>query len=109
WLKRFDLYMKQQKWYICLQVNNFSGHTVSYQPTNLHLKFFKPNMTSLVQPCNVGIIRCFKALWCHSFCARAHDLDEACEQEIYKINLLEGMTMAKKAWDQVTPEMIQHC
>ncbi|KIK82767.1 hypothetical protein PAXRUDRAFT_77147, partial [Paxillus rubicundulus Ve08.2h10] len=71
--------------------------------------FFKPNMTSFIQPCDVGIIRCFKAQYCCSFCARALDLDEAGEQEIYKINLLDGMTMVKKAWDKVTTEMIQHC
>ncbi|KAF9228532.1 hypothetical protein BS17DRAFT_691515, partial [Gyrodon lividus] len=61
------------------------------------LEFFKPNMTSFVQPCGAGIICCFKALYCHSFCSHTLDLDEAGKQEIYKINLLEGMTMAKKA------------
>ncbi|KIK80405.1 hypothetical protein PAXRUDRAFT_158775, partial [Paxillus rubicundulus Ve08.2h10] len=76
---------------------------------NIHLEFFEPNMTSFVQPCDVVIICCFKALHCCSFCAHALDLDEAGKWEIYKINLLEGMTMAKKAWDQVTLETIQHC
>ncbi|KIK77705.1 hypothetical protein PAXRUDRAFT_165979, partial [Paxillus rubicundulus Ve08.2h10] len=106
WLKRFDLHMKQQKRHICLLVNNFSGDTVSYQPPNIHLEFFKPNMTSFVQPCDVGIIHCFKALYHHSF---VHVHLTLMKWEIYKISLLEGMTMAKKAWDQVTPEMVQHC
>ncbi|KIK90960.1 hypothetical protein PAXRUDRAFT_150712, partial [Paxillus rubicundulus Ve08.2h10] len=80
---------------------------------NIHVEFFEPNMTSFVQPCNAGfvtgIICCFKALYHCSFCVHALDQDAAGEQEIYKIDLLDAMTMAKKGWNEVTPAMIQHC
>ncbi|KIM60150.1 hypothetical protein SCLCIDRAFT_124880, partial [Scleroderma citrinum Foug A] len=56
-----------------------------------------------------GIICCFKALYRCNFCSHAIDLDAVGEHEIYKINLLEGMTMAKKAWDLVSAETIKHC
>jgi hypothetical protein len=39
----------------------------------------------------------------------ALDCDEAGECEIYTINLLEGMTMAKNTWELITAETIQHC
>ena len=66
-------------------------------------------MTSFIQPCDAGIIRCFKALYRRNFCARAIDLDAAGERNIYKLSLLEGMTMAKAAWEAVSAETIQHC
>jgi len=66
-------------------------------------------MTSFIQPYDAGIIRCFKALYRRNFCARTVDLDAAGERNIYKLTLLEGMTMAKAAWEAVSAEMIQHC
>jgi hypothetical protein len=101
--------MKQQNRHICLFIDNFSGHSISYQPSNIDLEFFEPNMTPFVQPCDAGIIRCFKAIYRRSFCARAIDLDEAGERNIYKLDILEGMTMAKQAWNAVTSETIKHC
>ena len=68
-----------------------------------------PNLTSLVQPLDAGIIQCFKALYCQAFCKHAIDLDEASECNIFKIDLHEAMLMAKEAWAQVTPETIKHC
>ena len=82
---------------------------MSYQPTNVRVEFFEPNMTPFVQPCDTGIIQCFKAIYRRNFCSRALDLDDAGEREIYKIDLLKAMTMAKKAWNTVTSETIEHC
>jgi hypothetical protein len=94
WIKKFDYKMCCENWHVCLFVDNFSTHTISFKLTNIQLKFFKPNMTLFVQPCNAGIICCFKALYHHNFCACALNLNEAGECDIYKINLLEGMLMA---------------
>jgi hypothetical protein len=112
WLIKLDLRMRREKRHICLLVDNFSAHcavTRSYEPTNIKLEFFEPNLTAFVQPCDAGIIQCFKALYRRSLCSRALDLDDAGEREIYKINLLEAMTMAKTAWDKVSSETIEHC
>jgi hypothetical protein len=109
WLKKFDFKMCGSNRHVCLFVDNFAGHVVGYQPTNVQLEFFEPNMTSFVQPCNTGIIRCFKALYRQNFCRVAIDLDELGEREIYKINILEGMMMARRAWDQVSSTTIKHC
>ncbi|KIK19907.1 hypothetical protein PISMIDRAFT_658514, partial [Pisolithus microcarpus 441] len=78
-------------------------------PSSISLEFFEPNMTSFVQPCDAGIICCFKALYHRNFCSHAIDLDAAGECKIYKISLLEAMTLAKKSWDTVSTETIKHC
>jgi len=66
-------------------------------------------MTSFIQPCDAGIICCFKALYCWNFCAHTVDLDAVGKRNIYKLTLLEGMTMAKAAWEAVSAKTIQHC
>jgi len=40
---------------------------------------------------------------------RALDLDEAGESDIYKINLLEAMCMARKAWKSVDKTTLKNC
>lgn len=101
--------MRLQSRRICLFVDNFSGHNIAYEPTNIHLKWFEPNLTSHIQPLDAGIIRCFKAQYRRMFCHRALELDDAGEANIYKVSLFEAMTMAKKGWDNVTSTTIKAC
>lgn len=92
-----------------MTLDNFSGHFINYEPTNIQLEYFEPNMTSFVQPLDAGIIRCFKAHYRRAFCERAIELDEAGEEDIYKINLLEAMLMSKAAWNAISQETIENC
>lgn len=101
--------MRHQNRHICLLIDNFSAHYVDYQPRNIEVEFFEPNMTSHVQPCDAGIIRTTKALYRKSFCLWAIEEDEAGKRDIYKIDLLKAMLMAKEAWAQVDASTIAHC
>ena len=92
-----------------MTLDNFPGHMIVYQPTNIELISFEPNLTSYVQPLDAGIIRSFKAYYRKAFCARAIAMDDAGESDIYKINLLEVMLMARQAWDVISPETIRNC
>jgi hypothetical protein len=94
---------------VCLTLNNFSGHEIAYQPTNVKIEFFEPNLTPFVQPLDAGVIRCFKAHYRQAFCQCALDLDDAGERDIYKINLVEAMFMAKDAWNAISSETIKNC
>ena len=87
-IKKLDTKMRAQARHILLTIDNFSGHSIEYDPTNIEIDFFEPNLTSFVQPLDAGIIRCFKAHYRTSLCKRAVDLDEAGQREIYKINVL---------------------
>lgn len=105
----FDLKMRQENHNVCLTMDNFSGHNISYTPQNVHIEHFEPNLTSFVQPLDVGIIHCFKAHYRWAFCLRAIKLDEASEWEIYKMNLCEAMVMAREVWSAVGPMTIKNC
>jgi hypothetical protein len=109
WIRMFDLKMKAEKRKVRLTVDNFAGHAIAYKPTNVVLEFFEPNMTSFVQPLDAGIIRCFKAHYHNAMCMRALDLDEAGEEDIYKLDILEAMVMVRDAWKKVLPETIANC
>ena len=101
--------MRIQKRHICLSLNSFSGHFIHYEPQNIQLLYFEPNLTLFVQPLDAGIIWCFKAHYRREFCLRAIEKDELGERDIYKINLLEGMLLARKAWRQVKGSTIKNC
>lgn len=109
WLKEVDQHFRSKQQHVALTLDNFPGHMIAYQPTNIELIYFEPNLTPYVQPLDAGIIRCFKAHYRKAFCARAIDMDDAGEEDIYKINLLEVMLMARQAWDAVSPETIANC
>ena len=85
------------------------GHDIKYVPPNIQREFFEPKMTSFVQPLDAGIIQCFKVHYHKVFCIQALKMDNAGEEDIYKINLLEVMMLAKAAWAEVTADTIQNC
>lgn len=66
-------------------------------------------MTSFIQPLDAGIIRAFKAHQRRLFCERAISRDDAGDEDIYNINILEAMLMAKQAWGEISRETVQNC
>lgn len=101
--------MQREDRRIILTLDNASSHFINYEPKNIELAYFSANMTSHVQPLDAGIVRCFKAHYRQAFSLRAVEMDEADELDIYKIDLLEAMTMACEAWDAVSSETIKNC
>jgi hypothetical protein len=89
--------------------NNFSGHNISYEPRNIQLEFFELNMMLYVQLLDARIIQCFKAHYQCEFCSRALDLNDLGEANIYKINILEAMLLAKSAWAAIMDTTIWNC
>lgn len=105
----FDSMMKAKNRKVCLHLDNFSGHYISYKPTNVELIYFKPNLTAWVQPLDAGIIRCFKAHYRRRVCEEALNRDTSGKANIYSFNALEILHIACDAWDDVTPETIRNC
>ncbi|XP_050538284.1 tigger transposable element-derived protein 6-like [Daktulosphaira vitifoliae] len=69
---------------------------------NLEVLFFPPNMTSVVQPMDQGIIKNFKH---HYRTLLVLNL----LQDGGKIDILQANRMSKNAWEQVTSETIANC
>lgn len=108
-IKKLDLEMRAKNRHILLLIDNFSGHYINYEPRNIRLEYFEPNLTSVLQPLDAGIIKTFKTKYRGALCQRALLLDDAGEADIWKLNLFEAILLAEEAWKQVTPETIKHC
>lgn len=109
WIRKQDLYFCSKNRHITLTLDKVSGHKILYQPTNIELIFCEPNLTPYMQSLDAGIIHCVKAHYRREFCLQAVDMDEAGQDDIYKINLLKLILMARQVWNAVTPETIQNC
>ena len=109
WIKNWDIELQVQNHHIALTLDNFSGHIIQYKPKCITLIYFRPSLTSHIQPLDAGIIHCFKAHYRHEFCLRAVQRDNADEEDIYKIDLLEAMMMAEQAWENVSAATLKNC
>jgi hypothetical protein len=100
WLCDWDEKLQRQNRHILLLQDNFSGHIVPDDLTNICVENFKPNLTAHVQPNDAGIIRCFKAHYRSKFIGRAidHYNNNVSPALIYEIDQLEAMRLADAAW-----------
>ena len=97
WVKLQDIQFKLQNRNTLLLIDNFTGHKISYTPSNMCLEFFGPNMTTYIQPLDARIIQCVKTHYRQVFCLHVIELDDAGKDDIYNINLLKVMLMVKDA------------
>ena len=67
WLLDFNKQMKTQDKKVLLLVDNAGGHNITPELikrlTHVEVYFLPPNTTSVIQPCDQGIIRSFKEAW----------------------------------------------
>jgi hypothetical protein len=58
WLVKWDLELKRN---IVLLIDNYTAHTNNSLLKNIRVIFLPANTTSLIQPCDQGIIKALKA------------------------------------------------
>ncbi|POV96102.1 hypothetical protein PSTT_15847 [Puccinia striiformis] len=103
WLKTWNAKLREEKQHILLLLDNFSGHQVPEDGvSNIQVEFFSPNLTSHVQPLDTGTITCFKSYFqkkaiLQTITLFSEDAQEIIVKELFKINQLTTMKMAKKA------------
>jgi hypothetical protein len=74
---------------------------------NTRIFYLPPNMTSVVQPCDAGIIRTFKAYYKKGF---NNLLLDGYINNPEKINILDAFRLAVPAWvEDVLPAIIANC
>ena len=85
--------MKRQKWKIILLIDNAGSYIYTTKLSHVYVEFLEPNMTSHIQPLDVGIIHAFKAYYQKLYIFWVLDNDEEGKEDIYKINQLQGMRL----------------
>ena len=65
WLESFNRSMKTSNRNVILLIDNAVGHntTTDLNLSNVKLLYLPPNTTSVLQPLDAGIIKCFKCLY----------------------------------------------
>lgn len=107
YLKRINQRMRFQNRKICLLVDNFSGHT-DPNCSNIEVVFFPPNTTSILQPCDQGIINSFKCHYRRLMSEKLLDIMDGSEEHmaitqlVKKIAVFDACCMIHRAWDKVT-------
>ena len=93
-------------------VDNAGGHNITPELikklTYVEVFFLPPNTTSIIQPCDQGIIRSFKAFYrflLTKFCVRM--IEE--KEELIMPNVKQAIFLIKEAWDKVSEDTISNC
>ncbi|XP_005994023.3 tigger transposable element-derived protein 4-like [Latimeria chalumnae] len=114
WLREWDKSLKAQHRRIALIVDNCPAHP-TVKLNNIEMMFLPPNVTSLIQPCDQGIIRTLKAHYRRSIMSTllatidAADCELSADKLTKKIDILGAMLLVKEAWDSVTSGTIVNC
>ena len=109
WLKMIDKKFKHENRKILLFLDNFSGHNITASLTNITVKFYPPNCTSVIQPLDQGIIANFKHHYRSSIIKSIiENIDNDLDQSL-TINVKDSIDRIVSAWSEVKPSTITHC
>ncbi|KAL5155498.1 ARS-binding protein 1 [Glycine soja] len=109
YVRSFDQMMHGRR--VLLVVDNCPAHPRNIEGLrNIELFFLPPNMTSKIQPCDVGIIRAFKMHYRRRFYRKILEGYEVGQSDPGKINVLDAINLAISAWTiDVRKETIGNC
>jgi hypothetical protein len=109
WLTDLNKTMIFNNRHILLLVDNFSGHVVENEKfSNINLQFLPPNTTSVMQPCDQGIIKNFKLHYRHLLVKRyIHDIENYDEPFIPDVK--QAILLSVQAIKKIHKSTIINC
>lgn len=114
WITHVDRCMARQGRHILLFLDNAPCHPKEdLHLSNITLKFYPANCTSKLQPLDLGIIRCFKALYRKQllrFVLAKMDSSQGSGGAMAKcVTVLNAVDWIARAWNEVKELTIRHC
>jgi len=108
WIRQLDDKFGRQKKKILLLIDNCSAHVSIPHLKNIVIEFFPPNMTSVLQPMDQGVIRNFKTHYHRNLIEKLiNHIDQ--HKELLQVQLIQSVFMAYSAWQSVTATTIANC
>ena len=115
WLRSWDRSLEKSGRQVVLLLDNCSAHTAVEGLKNFIVQFLPANTTSVLQPCDMGIIKTLKAYFRHEMRQKIIDIIDDAEVDLFAqeaakwINMLEAMYMISRAWKKVSRDTIKNC
>ncbi|KAF7697518.1 Tigger transposable element-derived protein 1 [Cucumispora dikerogammari] len=104
--------MSKEKRNVALIMDNATCHSVNATFSNIDIIFLPKNTTSLIQPCDQGIIKSFKDKYVR-FMTEYMIYNEISAENIDKIikntSIFDAICIAKLAWEDVSIATIVNC
>lgn len=109
WLLDLDKKCRNEKRTILLFIDNCTAHTSIPKMGNVKILFFPPNMTSVLQPMDQGVIKNFKHFYRRIVVQKILAEENMDKNGKVKIDILQASRMCKSAWDKVKESTIANC
>lgn len=116
WLIKWDAKLNRK---IVLLVDNCTAHSVNSSLKNIKVVFLPANTTSILQPCDQGIIRTLKAYYRREMRSRIlENMEDTNKQQMLKVSandlakktsLLDALHLLAMSWNHVSENTIQNC
>lgn len=109
WLQKLDRKFLLQGRSVAMIVDNCPAHPTVDDLKAIKLMFLPPNTTSVLQPCDQGIINCFKRNYRKAVMQRYLVHIDTGSPSTFNISVLEALYVMKKAWNDVSPAVVANC
>jgi hypothetical protein len=111
WLQKWDMELNRN---IVLLVDNCTAHVLHVSLKHIKVIFLPANTTSLIQPCDQGIIRTLKAYYRREMRARILEcLDDTHKMTANnlarKTDILQALHLLAMSWKNVSDKTIRNC
>ena len=108
WVRKLDARVHRQKRKIILFVDNCPAHSMVPGLKSIQLVFLPSNTTSVLQPCDQGIIRSLKTQYKSKVLLKLiESIDKGTEG--FAVSLLDAVQMVTSSWKEVAPITIENC
>ncbi|KAI5151993.1 hypothetical protein ENBRE01_2487 [Enteropsectra breve] len=107
-LVRLDSELRNKNRNIILLIDNCAAHPdINSSLTNIKLVFFPPNVTSILQPLDQGVIRNFKHHYRKLLITKMLQALEL--KSVVRVSVLDALGLINSAWEDVTANTIKNC
>ncbi|KAG0442155.1 Tigger transposable element-derived protein 6 [Dictyocoela muelleri] len=112
WLRNFNQVLRSEHRNILILIDNCPSHKITSSLSNIEILFLPKNSTGILQPMDIGIIKCFKTYFnqykLNSIIEKVENGSDVYES--YKeINLRDVALFAEISWKRVSENTIFNC
>jgi hypothetical protein len=109
--------MRRKRRKIVLLIDNAPVHLILDETQekldSVSVKFLPPNTTTVLQPCDAGIIHSFKCHYKHLFIQNRidayDDVQDGFAEKLADYNIFEALQNSAEAWSMVSSQTIANC